>query len=277
MLADLNPVLRFARVVYLPGTRPVESVGYDHRLFTCLTGAVSITLPQETVELLPGTVVYIPSYTPYCIRVHGEADATLVIFDFDLTSEHGEKLDSMGTLQKAQWDGSRPHTETVPEEFAVPIVIRDGVECVSDMQRIARLFVEQSPCWREFSSGMTKLILLRMLTQTRERQVPALARNLMAFVAEHYSKPLLNGEIARAFHYHPYHLSRVMRETTGMTLKAYILDYRIRVAKSLLVSTGDSITDIALQCGFSGSAYFSKVFLKTVGVTPSAYRKQTRI
>jgi AraC family transcriptional regulator len=44
-------------------------------------------------------------------------------------------------------------------------------------------------------------------------------------------------------------------------------------AKQLLTDTGKSITEIALEVGFSDSGYFSRVFRREVGVSPAAYRQ----
>ena len=53
----------------------------------------------------------------------------------------------------------------------------------------------------------------------------------------------------------------------------YLMFVRLQHAALDLVSTGDSITEIALRSGFSDSNYFKDAFKKKYGVTPSAYRK----
>ena len=52
--------------------------------------------------------------------------------------------------------------------------------------------------------------------------------------------------------------------------------YRIERSKMLLNMTEDSISDVALKCGFNGFSYFSKIFKETVGKSPSQYRKNKK-
>jgi len=51
---------------------------------------------------------------------------------------------------------------------------------------------------------------------------------------------------------------------------------RIAKAKELLWNSSKSITDIAMQTGFSSSQYFSRVFRKYAGMTPADYREMWR-
>ena len=53
----------------------------------------------------------------------------------------------------------------------------------------------------------------------------------------------------------------------------YLTFIRLQRAALELVSTADSVTEIALRCGFSDGNYFKDAFKKKYGVTPSKYRK----
>ena len=59
----------------------------------------------------------------------------------------------------------------------------------------------------------------------------------------------------------------------GVSPKEYIIRMQLETARNLLLSTSDSISDIADACGFLDVYYFSKIFKKEVGETPSAFRK----
>ena len=56
----------------------------------------------------------------------------------------------------------------------------------------------------------------------------------------------------------------------------YLCQRRLLVAAEQLAATGFSVTEIALQCGFSSPSYFSKQFKRLVGQTPAAYRAGQR-
>jgi AraC-like DNA-binding protein len=53
----------------------------------------------------------------------------------------------------------------------------------------------------------------------------------------------------------------------------YLLHYRIQKSLSLLTHGNLTITDIAAACGFNGASYYTEVFRKIMGISPSAYRK----
>ncbi|MBF0244397.1 MAG: helix-turn-helix transcriptional regulator, partial [Planctomycetes bacterium] len=56
----------------------------------------------------------------------------------------------------------------------------------------------------------------------------------------------------------------------------YHREPRIRRARSLLESGDDTIDSVAHQCGYSDPLYFSRVFRRSVGVSPRSYRKNLR-
>jgi len=68
------------------------------------------------------------------------------------------------------------------------------------------------------------------------------------------------------------YFSRLFKKATGKHFASYINEKRITEARKLLESTDLSITNIAIDLGFEDSGYFSKVFRKVVGITPSEFR-----
>ena len=70
---------------------------------------------------------------------------------------------------------------------------------------------------------------------------------------------------------------RNFREYTGSTPTQYILSLRISNAQSLLENTSCNITEIAEIVGYDNPLYFSRLFKKQSGMSPSAFRRQLRI
>lgn len=69
-------------------------------------------------------------------------------------------------------------------------------------------------------------------------------------------------------------LNRKMKAITGLKTTEYILNVRISRAKTLLETTDLSIGEVALKCGIEDVGYFSTLFRKNTGMTPSAWRKK---
>ena len=104
---------------------------------------------------------------------------------------------------------------------------------------------------------------------TTDRQVLQAAR----FINEHFRQPISSGDIAAAAGFSPNYLSRKFREAAGIGVHDYLVFIRLRNAAFELLSTDDSVTDIALRNGFSDSNYFKDVFKKKYNMTPREYRK----
>jgi len=85
---------------------------------------------------------------------------------------------------------------------------------------------------------------------------------------------LTNENIAKKFHYHPYYLSQLIRQYTGQPLHLYLIGYRIKMAKKMLITTDEAISTVAWKSGFPSPAYFTKQFKAQTGITPKAYRKE---
>ena len=67
-------------------------------------------------------------------------------------------------------------------------------------------------------------------------------------------------------------LENAFKLKLGSTVKIYILQQRVEKAKQLLLATMHTITDIAMEVGYSDPSYFIRVFKQTEGVTPGRYR-----
>ncbi|MGB9792477.1 MAG: PocR ligand-binding domain-containing protein [Thermacetogeniaceae bacterium] len=94
------------------------------------------------------------------------------------------------------------------------------------------------------------------------------------YIQENFHKSLTLNDIARAVYISPYYLSHIFKEHMNCTVIDYLTRVRIEEAKKLLRRRGLSIVSVARRIGYSDSGYFSKVFKKAVGVTPSAYKRQ---
>lgn len=95
---------------------------------------------------------------------------------------------------------------------------------------------------------------------------------MMNYIAEHYSEKIALSDIAKSANVCSNSCISMFKSFTNATPIEYLTNYRISKAAQLLKSTDKSISEIAQDCGFSGSSYFAEVFKRFAGETPKAFR-----
>ncbi len=98
----------------------------------------------------------------------------------------------------------------------------------------------------------------------------AVAREM---IEQNFRNKIRVEDVARKSGYSLGYFHQVFLQETGLTPQQFQSRLRIVAAKKALVHTSQSITDIALDLGYSSSQYFSTSFRKLVGLTPASYRK----
>ena len=98
----------------------------------------------------------------------------------------------------------------------------------------------------------------------------------MKLVAEEYAGTITLESVAEQINLSPTYLSKKFRHVTGKTFSEYVNFIRLRQATQMLLTTDDSVTDIATACGFNSSNYFKDCFKKKFGVSPRTYRTQSK-
>jgi AraC family transcriptional regulator len=83
-------------------------------------------------------------------------------------------------------------------------------------------------------------------------------------------------EIARVAFISPYYFGKLFKRSTGQTVHQYVLDQRVRCARSLLSNTDIGLSEIASSVGLANQSHFTTVFKTKLGVTPGNFRLQSR-
>lgn len=122
-------------------------------------------------------------------------------------------------------------------------------------------------------------ILLALLCYKKQSNDPALLdtkytaiRSVMQYIFEHYDETISVNKLAEIAGYSRANFFRFFKKLTSMTPNDFINMYRVNVARDMLTRGEQSLTEIALSCGFYDMAHFSHIFKKTVGTSPSKSR-----
>lgn len=96
----------------------------------------------------------------------------------------------------------------------------------------------------------------------------------LKYIEEHLYENISLDMLARHIHLSPYHTSRLFKQSTGDSFVNYINQYRINKSKELLVGTNKTVSEICTETGFLSKNYFTKLFRRYTGQTPSEYRNR---
>ncbi|MFK7937862.1 MAG: helix-turn-helix transcriptional regulator [Roseovarius sp.] len=108
---------------------------------------------------------------------------------------------------------------------------------------------------------------------TRETATQRLVRAFSALVERDYRSGRVMADYASTLGVTPTHLSRVCKQTSGLTAADILTERVLHAARTALEDTAQPITQIAATLGFNSGAYFSRFVQHHTGATPSALRK----
>ena len=266
----LNPVVRSVSLYEKIG-RSEECVGYDCRLIYVVSGDVSATVGDKKLSHMgPGNLIYIPAGVKYRLK---SKYLRAVVITFDPTDDNPMPDERLNPAAVDEYDESLCHRCGVEGILGQVITLGDLESERDTFLRMANIFTSGEGHYRAQLSAMLKLILLRVIETADEDALPArMVEELDNYIRENVSDEISNTEIGAVFGYHPFYVSRMLKERRGMTLRQYIISYRLKMAKKLLETTDRSAGEIAEECGFTDASYFAKTFKAAFGITPKEYR-----
>lgn len=132
------------------------------------------------------------------------------------------------------------------------------------------------------ATALTESVLLYSLSfiGNSEEMVQSASKfeSILRYINENFSDPTLSvKKIADVYFYSEKYLSSLFVKKTGSKFTEYLNKLRITHAITLLKENSRSVSQTAFACGFSDPMYFSKVFKKIVGISPSEYVKSKKL
>ena len=273
-LTYLNPVIRTVSQ-YERINRTEECVAYDSRLLYMVSGDVTAVVGGVKLgHLSPGHLVYIPAGTPY--KLKGQY-LRLVVITFDPTADNPEPSERLRPVPTAEFDASLLHSVAELSPLDKMIHIEDMESERDTFLKLVSLFTSAEGSYRAQGSAILKQLLLKVIETVDENALPArMVEALDSYIRENAGDDISNTEIGAIFGYHPFYISKVLKDRKGTTLRQYIIAYRLKLAKKLLDESGKSVNEISEECGFNDPSYFTKTFKNAFGMTPKEYRNLTK-
>lgn len=239
---------------------------YDYELIVMTSGTLYLASGEQRFSVSKGEYLLLPPFT----NQFGYQASECSFYWLHFSSENGIQVTALpGTDQRAD-DGKviLPQTGTLksPEKIIVMMKqLQDSVRCYNE---------------KTLNNYMSTVILCELYNQvfaaaphpSGKSKQEQLYNDIVDYIKWSRSEHIKVSQIADHFGYNEKYLSHLFSKISGISLKQYMLQQKMELAKFLLTDTNQNINEVSLQLGYKDCHNFMKSFKKIVGLTPSEFR-----
>lgn len=267
----LNPIIH-SLAIYEKPIKAVECIGYDAKIIYIISGDLSAVVGGVKLgHLNAGHLLYIPRGVAYKLKAQYLRCA---VISLDLFKGTGVSTE-VRTMTSEEFDSERLPSVGDLSPFDTCIHVEDMESERDRIIEMANLFTSGEGLYLASLSAAVKSLLVKIAETVDEHALPTrMVTALDAYIRENIGDEISNTEIGAIFGYHPFYVSKMLKDKKGITLRQYIISYRLKLACGMLRYTAKSINEIAEECGFTDASYFTKTFKAAYGETPKAYRNK---
>lgn len=262
-----------------------------HILILVRSGSCEVEINSEKFVLEKGDMLFIPKNQLYIRRPVGDSMCTMVyvhfsldgeICSFDTQSAKKEIEKVKSAINNTILSGENPprfntafifqktctkNTEQDIDNLFEQIVIQQTKNLI-ESHLLASLFLSM------ILGAATHAALPKILSETTlEKRVPPKLNKAVLFIKSNYKAPITLADLCRHCNVSKQQMIRYFRQELGTTPTAYILLFKMNKAKEFLSKSPHlTVKEIAFELGYENPLYFSRVFRKTCGETPSEYK-----
>lgn len=229
---------------------PLPSLHNEHLMFHNLVllkkGNLRYEIDGTEILLSPGDMLYVSQGSR---RIREEAKENIDHFVFNFYSDHSIPLPTV------------MHNVMNGEIFSL-LVAYDAINKGSSHEHRAK------------NELLLNCLLLILQERAASQKHHPLTQTILAYIHQHFSERITLKQIGELTFFSPIYCDTVFKNDMGVSIIEYVLSLRIENAKEQLMEEELSIKEIAESVGFHDHNYFSRVFKKRVGLTPSDYRQR---
>jgi len=235
----------------------------QHRLLWINRGGGRATIDGVVTGFGTHAALFLPAGTIHALEFTPTTSGWLLTCDADAMSD---------------WVfPDRPLSATVPDRAKQAALItlcediqREGVEKHAEHSIALRCL-----------GGLLSVWITRHLATAVQRDIPTgrsteLLQSFLKLIEDRYTAQDSVADYAAALAITPTHLTRICRDLAGKSASQMIQDRTLLEARIRLTQSTSPIKSIAEALGFTSSAYFTRLFTQKTGVSPGAFRRQTR-
>lgn len=282
-IEDIHPHLRY---INLFQCRPCFKTGfrriYDQYFLYVHKGKGIITIEDSSYNAVSGDLFFCPPGISNSVEADYENPFLLTGINFDFTYNH--RTNSLMYPIDAEMFNPANVTEYINftdfEGFPNKIALPEDESIRMAIYTMINEFNLKKKHYNTYLNGILQGLIINVVQRARLLELGIENRTRMDeiihYLMENYAKDLTNASVARIFHYHPEYISRIVFTYTGLTLKQYIIDLRIRASLNMLIHSNMDIKAISYNVGYDNLQYFYRIFKKKTGYTPGNLRSKSR-
>ena len=164
--------------------------------------------------------------------------------------------------------------QRVPQDAAGLYETLDGIFTAMRQRQVGYELTVQGGLYQLLGIVVRDGLYHQPIGRSRRRDGQQISlKNVIGYIEENYAAHITLDDLARAAGMNRKYFCVFFKEMTHRTPVEYLNHYRVEMAGELLLSSGQTVAEIAVECGFSDMSYFSRMFRRYMGVTPRNYRK----
>ena len=220
-----------------------------HDLTIALEGRMRYTIEDEHITLGEGDAIYCPPRG----KISREKESKASYFSINFTTKTNEPL---------------------PLNHGMTQLLSHEVNAYIDI--ISYLLKKPGLHSNEKVENLVKNLLIKVIELQEVNRPMPYVEKIKLYCADNFQKPLTLETVAKYVNLHPSYCSTIFKRSEGKSVTEHINLLRINHAKELLDTTSLRVGEVGVRCGIPDPYYFSRVFNKICGISPSEYRRLTR-
>ncbi len=251
------------------------------RMYYITKGSAKVYHNNQVFTLKPGYMYLIPSYcyAKYsCDNYHeqfyisflqevnnGVSIYSLKDFNYEIEADENDKMYFERLLAL---NSNREIINSDPKTYDNKPTLQDFIKQNEVLS--TKDFLE--------TQGLLTILFSKFVTSYKLQNNIQIAdygmQKILNYINKNLHLPITVVELAAICNYSPDHFSKLFKELYGSGPSKYIQEKRIERSQLLLLTTNDSLNEIAEKVGLNNISYFSRLFKKYTGKTPAFFRKE---
>lgn len=243
-------------------------------LIVPIEGSYLVTVSGQSFELTPGDIFLIPSGEPHCLKAPTRGGRFIFLFDFEQilaikgSSYLGSCMAKPLLINRSTCPSIFAEEAGLFSQICWEYLHDDSLRDITIYSRLLTLFLNYSRC-RLSAEGSAAL---SQFPHSSQRNYAERFEAVFTYLDRHFAEDLTLEDVAAVAGFSKFHFSRTFKQLSGCNFYEYLLHRRIKSSEAMLMKPNLSISQIALQSGFSSVSTFNRTFKKLKGCTPTQYR-----